>query len=96
MIDMSFTREKAIENAKNDLAARLSISTSEIVETGVVDRDFPDMSLGAPVAGEMSAQMISSGWQITLEAGGKSYEYRADKYQLRLKDFEGENFIVSG
>ena len=52
------------------------------------------MSLGAPVADEMSAQMIASGWQITLEAGGKSYGYRADKYQLRLFDFEGENYIV--
>lgn len=92
---MSFTRETATENAKNDLAGRLSISADEIVEKGVVDKDFPDMSLGAPVAGEMSAQMIASGWQIMLEAGGKAYEYRADKYQLRLKDFEGDNFIVN-
>lgn len=91
---MSFTRETATENAKNDLAGRLSISADEIIEKGVVDKDFPDMSLGAPVDGEMSAQMIASGWQITLEACGKAYEYRADKYQLRLKDFEGGNFIV--
>jgi len=91
---MSFTREKATENAKNHLARRLSISADEIAEKGVVDKDFPDMSLGAPLPGEMSAQMISSGWQISLEAGGKSYEYRADKYQLRLYDFEGENYIV--
>ena len=91
---MSFTRETATENAKNDLAGRLSISSADVVEKGVVDKDFPDMSLGAPVAGEMSAQMISGGWQITLEAGGKAYEYRADKYQLRLKDFEGGNHIV--
>ena len=91
---MSFSRETTVETAKNDLAARLSISADEIVEKGVVDKDFPDMSLGAPVADEMSAQMIASGWQITLEAGGKSYGYRADKYQLRLFDFEGENYIV--
>ena len=91
---MSLSRETTVETAKNDLAARLSISADEIVEKGVVDKDFPDMSLGAPVADEMSAQMIASGWQITLEAGGKSYGYRADKYQLRLFDFEGENYIV--
>lgn len=91
---MPFTRETATENAKNDLAERLSISAADIAEKGVVDKDFPDMSLGAPVAGEMAAQMIASGWQITLEAAGRSYEYRADKYQLRLKDFEGENFVV--
>lgn len=91
---MSFTRETSTENAKKDLAARLGISADEIVEKGFADTDFPDMSLGAPVEGEMSAQMIASGWQITLEAGGKPYEYRADKYQLRLKDFEGGNFLV--
>lgn len=91
---MSLSRETTVETAKNDLAVRLSISADDIVEKGVVDKDFPDMSLGAPVADEMSAQMISSGWQITLEAGGKAYEYRADKYQLRLYDFEGQNFIL--
>jgi len=52
------------------------------------------MSLGAPEADEMSAQMISTGWQFDLEAGGKSYEYRADKYQLRLKGYEGRNHLV--
>lgn len=92
---MSFTRENTVESAKNDLAARLSVNASDIVEKGVVDKEFPDMSLGAPVDDEMSSQMISNGWQITLEAGGKSYNYRADKYQLRLKDFEGENYLVS-
>jgi len=58
------------------------------------EKDFPDMSLGAPVDGEMAAQMISSGWQIELSAGGKTYEYRADKYQLRLKGFNGTNYVI--
>ncbi len=80
--------------AKKDLANRLNIGEGEIKETGVTDKDFPDMSLGAPVGGEMSAQMISSGWQIELSAGGKSYEYRADKYQLRLHNFHGKNYVI--
>ena len=80
--------------AKKDLANRLNIGEGEIEENGVTDRDFPDMSLGAPVGGEMSAQMISSGWQIELSAGGQSYEYRADKYQLRLVGFHGENYVI--
>ena len=40
------------------------------------------------------AQMIASGWQILLDADGGRYEYRADKYQLRLYDFEGENYLL--
>ncbi len=91
---MSFTKESAVISAKNDLAKRLKIGVGEIKEHGVSERDFPDMSLGAHVVGEMSAQMISSGWQIKLGAGGKSYEYRADKYQLRLHNFNGANYVI--
>ena len=91
---MSFTRESAIERAKTDLAKRLRKDVNEIDELGTSDKDFPDMSLGAPANGEMSAQMISSGWQIELGVDGKTYEYRADKYQLRLHNFEGENYVI--
>jgi hypothetical protein len=52
------------------------------------------MSLGAPAEDEMSAQMISSGWSINLSAKGKKFDYRADKYQLRLHGYNGTNHII--
>ena len=91
---MRFNQDSAVERAKADLAKRLSVSASDIKESSVTEKDFPDMSLGAPVEDEMSAQMISTGWQINLESGGEAYEYRADKYQLRLCGFRGTNYIV--
>ena len=91
---MGFTKESAVDAAKNDLAKRLKLSPDDIKVSGTSDTDFPDMSLGAAENGEMSGQMISSGWTIKLDAGGKNYEYRGDKYQLRLKDFEGKNYKV--
>ena len=91
---MGFTKESAVDAAKNDLASRLNVRADDIKVSGTSDVDFPDMSLGAAEKGEMSAQMISSGWKINLDAGGKNYEYRGDKYQLRLKDFEGKNHKV--
>lgn len=91
---MSFTRESAAERAKEDLAKRLNISEKDISVSKVSDEDFPNTSLGAPVDGEMSGMMMSGGWQITLAAGGKKYDYRADQYQLRLKGFNGTNHIV--
>jgi len=91
---MSFNKDSAVQEAKQDLAKRLSVAESEIETVSATDSDFPDMSLGAPVDGEMSAQMISSGWAINLSANGKNYEYRADKYQLRLRGFNGTNHIV--
>ena len=91
---MSFTRESAVTRAKNDLAGRLNIDEDSISAKSFEEKDFPNMSLGTPVDGEMSAQMIASGWQIELSARGKNYEYRADPYQLRLVNFDGGNHIV--
>lgn len=92
--DMTFTPKTAVESAREDLAKRLNIDVSEVRELSLSDRDFPDMSLGAPVNDEMSAQMISTGWDIKLSADGKTYEYRADKYQLRLHNFNGANYVI--
>jgi hypothetical protein len=91
---MGFTKEEAAEAARKDLAHRLKIDEGEIREVAVTEKDFPDMSLGAATDGEMAAQMISSGWAIDLVADGQSYEYRADKYQLRLVDFHGRNYLI--
>ncbi len=91
---MSFNKDSAVEKAKSDLAKRLGVKESEIKNVSVSETDFPDMSLGAPAEDEMSAQMISTGWKINLSAGGKNYEYRADKYQLRLCGFKGTNHVI--
>ena len=91
---MKFDRDSAAAAAKQDLARRLGVSEGDVSVKNVSEKDFPDMSLGAPESGEMSAQMISTGWQYDLEAGGRSYEYRADKYQLRLKGYEGKNHLI--
>lgn len=91
---MRFTKESAVERAKNDLAARLGIAAASIKQKSVTDREFSDMSLGSAAGGEMAAQMLVSGWQITLSAGGKDYEYRGDKHQLRLHNFNGSNYVI--
>lgn len=92
---MTFTPETVVQSARTDLANRLAIDDSEIKGVGVSDQEFPDMSLGAPLEGELSAQMIASGWQVLLEADGDTYEYRADKYQIRLHNFEGKNYVIA-
>jgi hypothetical protein len=91
---VSFSQESAVERAKQDLVHRLGVTESEIEVDSVIEKDFPDASLGAPVEDEMSAQMISSGWKIKLKSDALDYEYRADKYQIRLRDFEGKNHII--
>jgi hypothetical protein len=91
---MANTKDGAVENARKDLAKRLKIDPSDVKEHSVEDSDFPDMSLGAPEEDEMSGQMITRGWRIRLEAKGKTYEYRADKNQVRAYKFNGKNYRV--
>jgi hypothetical protein len=91
---MANTKDGAVENARNDLAKRLKINPADIKERSVEDSDFPDMSLGAAEDGEMSGQMITRGWRIRLEAQGKTYEYRADKNQVRAYNFKGKNYRI--
>jgi hypothetical protein len=91
---MSEDRDTAIESARRDLAQRLDIDETQVVVASTDPADFPDASLGAPVEDEMSAQVITPGWRIRLTADGKSFEYRASGRQLRLFNFEGENYRI--
>ncbi len=93
--DMALTKEEAVQKARADLAQRLGVKESDVREEAVETADFPNMSLGAPLKGEMSAQMIASGWRIRLSAAGKDAEYRADSRQLRLFKFKGANFRIA-
>jgi len=93
---MADDTQELVGRARADLAARLGISAGEVREEAVERDDFPDASLGAPTAGEMSAMMITPGWRIRLSANGRAYEYRATRTQLRLCGFGGANYRIQG
>ena len=89
---MALTKEEAIARARKDLAGRIGVS--DITEDTVEDAEFPDMALGAAGKGEMSGQMITPGWRIRLSANGESFEYRANKHQVRLYNYKGANYRI--
>jgi hypothetical protein len=91
---MPINKDEAIEKARKDLAQRLNIDAKDVSAKSVQDDDFADMALGAAEDDEMSGQMISSGWRIRLAAKGQSYEYRADKNQVRLYQYQGKNYRI--
>jgi hypothetical protein len=88
---MAYTKEEATAAAQADLTTRLG---ADVEVESVEAADFPDGALGAPVEDEMSAMMITPGWRIRLRAGGKSYEYRANRNQLRLYNHKGKNYRI--
>lgn len=91
---MAYGKEEAVEAARKDLAGRLGVAEGEVSEASVEEADFPNTALGAPLRDEMSGMMITSGWRIRLAARGETYEYRADRDQLRLYDFKGANYKI--
>ncbi len=91
---MAYDRQSAVERARQDLAGRLGADAGKVEEVSVEEADFPNTALGAPVGGEMSGMMLTSGWRIRLRASGKTYEYRADRNQLRLYNFKGKNHKI--
>ena len=91
---MAYSKEEAVGRARADLAERLGLPETEVEEAEVSEDDFPNTALGAPLRGEMSGMMITAGWRIRLSARGESYEYRADRNQLRLYGFKGANHKI--
>jgi len=88
------TITEALVKARRDLAQRLGVDEQDITEGSVEPADFPDAALGAAIEDEMSAQVITPGSRIRLNANGKTYEYRAGNNQLRLLNFKGENYRI--
>ena len=91
---MAHSKDDAVSKARKDLAQRLGLKDQDVKERSVEEADFPDTALGAGTEDEMSGQMITRGWRIRLEANNRSYEYRADKNQVRLFNFKGKNVVL--
>jgi hypothetical protein len=72
------SKDGQAQKARRDLAHELGISESEVQVTSVKDTEWRDASLGVGGADMFSAQVITSGYIIELEAKGKKYRYHAD------------------
>ncbi len=68
---------KLIDQAKADLTTRANVSLDAITLSSVESVEWRDASLGCPMPGVMYAQVITPGYLIVLEAGGKEYKYHA-------------------
>ncbi|MGB9724230.1 MAG: hypothetical protein ACP5OO_11615 [Chloroflexia bacterium] len=64
-----------VEAVVADLAGRLNLPPEQIRVVQVEERMWPDSSLGCPRPGEMYLQVITPGYRILLEAGGRQYDY---------------------
>lgn len=60
------------------------ITPSMIVVKQFEPKEFGDTSLGCAMPGQNYSQVITPGYQVILEAGGKEYDYRLDTNEAIL------------
>ena len=70
-----------VDQAKEDLAQRLSISVAEIILVEAREVVWPDASLGCPQLRVVYTEAKTAGYLIKLEANSWSYEYHTDTNQ---------------
>jgi hypothetical protein len=70
------------ELARQDLATRLGIPLANVKTVSVNPTVWPDASLGCPKMGMMYAQVETPGYEVELEANGKTYRYNADQQRV--------------
>jgi len=68
-----------IQKAKEDLAKRLSLSSSQINLLDAQAVVWPDSSLGCPEEGMAYAQVLTPGYLIRLEVNNQELEYHASR-----------------
>ena len=64
---------------KEDLAQRLNVPTDQLRVVSVEAVDWPDTSLGCPKPNMFYAEVITPGFKIIIEAGGREYTYHTGR-----------------
>ena len=64
--------------SQGDLAARIGVPPDAIKKRSTRPAVWPDASLGCPKPDTMYAQVETPGFEIELEANGKTYQYHSD------------------
>ncbi len=71
--------KKMVELAQQALARELSLQSANTTLIMIAPVEWSDGSLGCPKPGMNYLQVITPGYQITLEAQGQRYEYHTDQ-----------------
>lgn len=78
-------RDRAFEGAREALARRLGIDPLAVQRVDVTPQEWNDACMGVTSAREMCAQVITPGWIVILQAGGRRYEAHADQEGLHVR-----------
>ncbi len=76
--------EPAVEQAKRALAQQVGVPPDQVAVVSATAVQWPDSSLGCPQPGFAYSQVVTPGYLIVLQAGGKTYEFHSDRAGQRV------------
>ena len=80
----SLDRDALVARAVADAAARTGVAADAIRVVQVEAREWPNSALGCEKPGMGYAQVITPGYRIVLEAGGRTLQYHTDRARAEL------------
>jgi hypothetical protein len=76
---------QAVQVAIATLSQALNTGERQVQVVSYEQEQWPDSCLGLAEPGEMCLQVITPGWLILLDAGGKRYEIHTDETGSRVR-----------
>ncbi len=67
-----------ILQARRDLVGRLGVETEKVYLASLEKRTWPTSALGIEAPGQVYADVLTPGYRLIFEAGGKLYDYHTD------------------
>ncbi len=71
--------QAVIDRAVADAADRAGVDPAEITVVSADTRTWPSGALGCPEPGYLYTDVLTPGYRIVVEAGGREYDYRASR-----------------
>jgi hypothetical protein len=72
--------------ARKALAKELNIKEGTIVIMSAYEREWPNGCLGLEQEGQICTQAITPGYEVTMQAQGKTYVYRTSNAGVAIQD----------
>ncbi len=75
----------AVAAVRTHVAAKLDVRDGLVIIVTAFEREWPNACLGLAASGEMCAQVITPGWEVSAQAAGETRTYRTnvDGSQIR-------------
>jgi hypothetical protein len=78
MANLSEVEQELVKRASAELAQELGVGGDQVKLVAVEAVEWPDASLGCPEPGMAYAQILTSGYRITLQAQGAEYLFHTN------------------